>query len=213
MAALTIQTKQANTITNDDLWDIIQVSTDVAQYDGRTIGYNRATNETTQSRNDNDFQDVLSHLFFDLPDFTLQNEIEHQEEQREEIAYYSSENSDSVGQQMDTVIPTGDTLYFLADREAGKVISAYPSVIQRFLYKMHVPKAQIDVFFKDGFLGQYPEIQSTLVLGLGQELQYVAGEGLFRDEYCIMVVGYIDAMLVPVLFASYATHLTNLSGD
>jgi len=74
-----------------------------------------------------------------------------------------------------------DITTFPGDREAGKAISTYPFVIQRelmyncvqpfqntleykvarFLSESHVPRAQIDEFFKDGLLGQRMDAQRS----------------------------------------------------
>ncbi|KAF8415030.1 hypothetical protein EV426DRAFT_579132 [Tirmania nivea] len=192
---------------------------------------------------------------------------------------------------------------FPTDYEVGKVIAAYPSVLQRqpmynffqpfqnaldfklarFLYETHVPKAQIDMFFKDGFLGQniYSEKSrtdanlrfsfrsaSTLYQKIDQmitdppwkngfvdfnlaknmefwyrnileSLKYLLRRKSFAPYMCWAPVKQFDtqqervytemntaswwwdtqmtlpvgATLVPVLFASDATHLINFSGD
>jgi len=92
-----------------------------------------------------------------------------------EIIYDRDEdNRDSGPQQLDANKSAGDgTISFPPDRETGKSIAAYLFIRQRdpiynffllfrnaldfkptrFFYSAHVPKARIDEFFKDSFLG------------------------------------------------------------
>jgi len=134
-----------------------------------------------QATNDQNFEDELRRLFLDLSDHTLQDYAKSPEEQREQINYNGPENSDAAGIPSDTIIPVEDITSFPADREAGKAISTYLFVIQRqpmynffqpfqnalyyklarFLYESHVPRAQIDEFFKDGLLVQRTDAQRS----------------------------------------------------
>jgi len=131
----------------------------------------------TECINDQDLEQRLTELF---PDFGILSSQRHDgnkllREPYEEIIYdRNKDNRDSGPQQSDANKSAGDsTISFPPDREASKAIAAYPFIRQRdstynfFLpfrnaldfklarsfYTAHVPKARINEFFKDGFLG------------------------------------------------------------
>ena len=122
---------------------------------------------------------------------------------REEIIYYRDEhNVDPQDSLSDANTPTEDgTISFPVEREAGKVIAAHRFLRQRdptynffqpfqnaldcklarFCYSAHVPKARIDKFFKDGFLGGTSDTErSPLAPIYRTRFSFHAAHGLYR---------------------------------
>lgn len=147
-----------------------------------------ATN-ANQSANSQSFDDALRRLFSEFPDFSPPDgDKAHQlQQQREEITY---SHLDAEGTTPSTNEPSEAVTSFPEEHEAGKVIAAYPFVeerhpmhnfftpfqnamdfkLARFFYSAHVPKARIDEFFHDGFVGQQADAIESPPNGVGSPL-------------------------------------------